>query len=180
MNQIVPALIGAASALLVTLVAAWVGYRRYLHERAHDQETLLNALFGELANIYEHYTYAAHELPTDTSDAKELRLRLQWSMYGGLQSTQQVSRYGFLNAADIRLLLQLGLRIRNSDRFLELLLADLSAVKRHDLSSATVRMRYVINTTHQLIHRLVSKRPRLQKILLEIENDLPSIQKLAG
>lgn len=159
MNQIVPALIGAASALLVTLVAAWVGYRRYLHERAHDQETLLNALFGE---------------------AKELRLRLQWSMYGGLQSTQQVSRYGFLNAADIRLLLQLGLRIRNSDRFLELLLADLSAVKRHDLSSATVRMRYVINTTHQLIHRLVSKRPRLQKILLEIENDLPSIQKLAG
>ena len=175
--SLTPALIGAGSALFVSLVVAWIGYRHYLRERAHDQETLLNALFGELATLYEHYSFAAHELPLADSDTRQLRVRLQWSMYGDLKSTQEISRYGFLSAGDIRLLLQLGLRVRNNDRFLELLLAELSAIRPNDLSSAKRRMEYALSTTLELIHRLTSKHPRLRKILLAIENDLPSIQK---
>jgi hypothetical protein len=86
-------LVGAAGALAV----AWIGYKRYLGEQADQQETLLNALFGELANIYEHYSYAASELPTDTSDAKELRLRLNWSKYGDMQSTQTIRESPWLH-----------------------------------------------------------------------------------
>lgn len=173
-----PALIGAASALLVTMIAAGIGYWRFLREQAHEQETFLNALFGELANLYEHYSYAAHELPTGTSDKRELRLRLQWSMYGNVQATQNVTQYGFLSAGDIRLLLQLGLRIRNNDCFFEMLLANITAVGHDDLSTAKRRMQYAINTTCELIYRLVSNRPRLEKVLRAIENDLPSIPKV--
>jgi hypothetical protein len=168
-SSLAQALVGAAGALVVAVVVAWIGYKRYLGEQADQQETLLNALFGELANIYEHYSYAASELPTDTSDAKELRLRLNWSKYGDMQSTQKVSEYGFLSADDIRLVLQLGLRIRNNDILFELLLADFSAIENSDLSIATERMQYAIKTTHELIHALVAKRPRLQPILDAID-----------
>jgi len=172
-----PALIGAVGALIVALVVAYIGYRRYLRERAHQQETLLNALFGELASIYEHYSYAKYEFPTNMSDARELRLRLQWSKYGKLQSTENVGQYGFLSASDIRLFLQLGLRIRNNDVLLDLLLADISAITQNDLGSAKKRMNYPIETTRDLINRLVEKRPGLRNVLIAIEKDLPITEK---
>jgi hypothetical protein len=174
-SSLASALIGAGGALIVALVVAYIGYKRYLHERAHQQETLLNALFGELANIYEHYSYAKNELPTSTSDAKELRLRLQWSKYGKLQSTENIDQYGFLSASDIRLFLQLGLRIRNNDVLLDLLLADIPAMTQDDLASANKRMDYPIETTRDLINRLVEKRPGLRNVLIVIEKDLGTI-----
>ena len=174
-GPLVAALIGFSSTVVVTLIAAWAGYKRYLRERDHQREALLNALFGELANIFEHYSYAVVELSKCTlSGSDELRIHLEWSMYGTLHSTQEISRYGFLSAADIRLLLQLGLRVRNNDQLIRILLERRLASISDDRSLRS-RMRYTLDTTRQLLDRLVKKRPKLESILIEIKKDLPAI-----
>jgi len=168
----IPALIGAASGLAVTLVAGYLAVRRYLRERGDEQKTLLNALAGELANLHEHYTYASRELPPDATDLQEIRLRLQWSIYGPLHSSQDVSRYGFLTVEDIGLLLQLSLRIRNTDILLQLMLEDPSNITPEEIDYAADRMEYAIRTTGELLRRLERNHPRLKTILNALERDL--------
>jgi hypothetical protein len=59
-------------ALIIAAAAATFAYYRYLQEQKHQRSTLLNALFSEIANIYEHYSYAAHEIPTTLEDEFEM------------------------------------------------------------------------------------------------------------
>jgi hypothetical protein len=133
--------------------------------RKHSS-TRFSANLPAFTSIILMRNHAKYEFPINTSDAKELRLRLQWSKYGKLQSTENVDQYGFLSASDIRLFLQLGLRIRNNDVLLDLLLADIPAVTQNDLASAKKRMNYPIETTRDLINRLVEKRPGLRNLLI--------------
>lgn len=171
-SQIVAALIAATSALLGAMVAAAVAYGLYRRQRKDDQERLLNALFGELANIYQHYRYASPELPKDTSDRKEVCLRLRWATYGALHSTEDLTRYGFLSDDDVRGVLQLALRVRNNDLFIDFLLKAPSAIEASDLAYADQRMSYAIHTAQTLINGLVEKHPRLQSVLAKVEEEL--------
>lgn len=67
-------------------------YFRYVREQERQRRTLLNALFAELANMFEHYTYAAADLPADASDTFELKKRLRWSKYGAVRSASDVGK----------------------------------------------------------------------------------------
>jgi predicted nuclease with TOPRIM domain len=166
------------NALLIALVVAGIGYWRYRKELAEIRTVLINALFGELANLYEHYSYALNELPRSNSDIGELKKRFKWSKYGELHSTREISRLGFLSVTDIQLLLQLGLRIRNTDQLLDILSESIIAegsnsVTANDLSSVAGRMKYIIRTTQQLMRGLIKKNPDLEEIMKEIENHFP-------
>ena len=70
-----------SSAVILAFITAIFAYWRYTREQQHHRNTLLNALFGELANIYEHYTYNAFELPCNVENNNELKKRLSWSIW---------------------------------------------------------------------------------------------------
>ena len=164
--------------ILVTLLAAVLAYWRYTVEIGHQRDALLNALFGELGNLLEHYTYANSELPT--AGSPELTKRLRWSAYGELYFTKDLSRYGFLDAGDIQELLQLGLRVRNTDHLCRMYLASLEtpgqeSPSQADLDTLKRRMRYAINSANGLLTVLVDKKPKLQQTLNSMRDQLSEV-----
>lgn len=160
-------------AVFATAFAAFVAYLRYRAEQRHQQDVFLNALFGELTSLYEHYHYAGAGLPRDNSSIPELSVLLRYSLYGELRSVEDVTRCGFLTANDIRLLLQLGLRVRNNDVLVRLLLEDPDLATQPRLLELRRRMAFTIETTRHLIARLCEWRPALKEVLDKIEPDLP-------
>jgi len=73
---------------------------------------------------------------------------------------------------DIGLLLQLSLRIRNTDILLQLMLEDPSNITPEEIDYAADRMEYAIRTTGELLRRLERNHPRLKTILNALERDL--------
>ncbi len=176
--RILSAIIGAISAVIGTLIVAWFGYKHFLREKNYRQEMLLNVLFGEMANILEHFYYAFHEFPTENPDEKKRKIRFSWSVYGKLQCVQEISQYGFLNAEDIQLLLQLDLRIRNNDTLMGIFLErhPITAISNDELEYAKGRMKYPFDTANTFLYRLVEKHPNLRKILDAVKRSLPEYQ----
>ena len=166
-------LLGLASALVVALLTAIFAYARYVREQEHQRKTLLNALFAELANILEHYTYAAFELPTDTTDPFELKKRLKWSKYGPMRSANDVGKLGFLDATSVTALLQLELLMRNDNTYLDQLLENESNLTRDRLMVAQRRLSQRAADANSLLKQLVAKRPELKRALADLKKQLP-------
>jgi len=167
--------------IVVTIIAGAIAYWRYMVERGYKQDALMNTLFGELGCILEHYTYAAHELSGTTK--AELSKRLAWSKYGLCHFSDDVSRYGFLDASEIQTLLQLGLKIRNNDHLCEAYLTQVqdsdSLVSDEELNVLRGRMIYIMNSSSELLNSLVIKEPRLKQTLNAIVSELPVVGQLA-
>jgi len=172
-KQIATSIYAFTSAVGLAFLTAVFAYWRYTREQKHQQDALLNALFGELANIYEHYTYASFELPLDPKDQQELKKRLKWSIYGNLRSTKDVTRFGFLNASDINSLLQLELRIRNNDLLIQQYLDDMPSVSNEQLKYMQHRLKLRMTDSYGLLERLFVKSPRLRNIFSDIKRGLP-------
>jgi hypothetical protein len=170
-----PALLAFASALLIAACTALFAYIRYAREQEHQRRTLLNALFAELANILEHYTYAAAEFPTDSADVFELKKRLRWSKYGVVRSANDIGKMGFLDASSIKALLQLELRIRNDAILLDQLLEDAPSATPPRLRSVKARLEARVADAGWLLNQLVAKRSALKQALADLTRDLPVI-----
>ncbi len=174
--------IALMSALVVAFFTAIFAYRRYIHEQKQQGKMILNSLFGELSNIVEHYCYAAFELPKDCSDIPEMKMRLRWSMYGKLRSTNDVTRFGFLDASDIRALLQLELRIRNDNILLEQCVEQLldppNSISEKQIDFVRNRLASRIEDAMRLLNRLFREQPQLKEVFNdmkdEINKNLPS------
>lgn len=153
--------------VFVTLVAAALAYWRYTVERRHKQRAFVNSLFGELGSLLEHYTYASAELVSD--EVKIIKRRLAWSKYERLQFADDVSRFGFLSASEIQKLLQLYLRVRNSDLLCSALLAEIQETNNipagKELSELRGKMSYIKSTARVLLKALVEKEPKLKSTL---------------
>jgi hypothetical protein len=134
----------------------------------------LNALFGELANLYEHYSYVSAELPAPGAPESVLQQRFQMSRYGALRTLEDVTRFGFLAPNDVRLVMQLGLRVRNADELLNMLLSRLGSITAQDITSVRLRANYIVSTVTALMDRLMEGRPRLAKVAEAIRRDVPS------
>lgn len=168
-----PAVIALISALLVAGLTAVFAYIRYVREQEHQRRTLLNALFAELANILEHYTYAAAEFPTDATDDFELKKRLRWSKYGAVRSANDIGKMGFLDASNIKAFLQLELRIRNDAIVLDQLIENVSAATPPRLQDVKARLRYRADDAGWLLQQLIARRPALSKTLADVKKELP-------
>jgi len=172
-KQIATSIYAFTSAVGLAFLTAIFAYWRFTREQRHQQDTLLNTLFGELANIYEHYTYASFELPLDPKNQHELEKRLKWSIYGSLRSTKDLTRFGFLNASDINSLLQLELRIRNNDLLIRQYLNDLPSVSNEQLQYMQHRLKLRMADSDGLLERLFVKSPKLRKVFSDIKRGLP-------
>lgn len=169
------AVIAFVSSLIVAAGAAVFAFWRYVGEQNRERQTLLNALFAELANILEHYTYAAAEFPTDETDAFELMKRLRWAKYGSVRSANDVGKMGFLDASSIKALLQLELRIRNDAIELDQLIEDVSSATPSRLRGTRARLADRVGDVGWLLNRLVDKRPALAEVLTDLKKELPFI-----
>ncbi len=167
------ALVAFVSALVVALFAAIFAYGRYTREQRNQQQTLLNALFAELGNILEHYTYAASELPIDSQDQFELKKRLKWATFGPLRSVNDIGKLGFLDASNIKSLLQLELLNRNDNTYLNQLLEDEDGRTKERLVDIKGRLRARAKSAASLLEGLVAKKPELTRAMEELKGQLP-------
>lgn len=170
------ALLALVAALIVALATAVFAYVRYVREQEHQRRTLLNALFAELANVVEHYTYAALELRVDARDGFEIRKRLKWSKYGPLRAANDIGKLGFLNASSVEALLQLELRIRNDGLLLDQLLEERTVPPREQLAEASARLRARAGDAAALLDELVASRPELLPALAAMKGRLPGLE----
>ncbi len=167
----IPLVAAACGALAGGIVAWLIEFWR----RRRDSASLLRTLYAELLHIREHYGYAVKELPATTLEAADdpvaWRCSLIWAKYGELGSVSDFQRYGFVDAQEIQFLLQISLRIRNTDSLLDLLLENPGDVTISHIRRLAARMLYVIRSTDQLLHHLVKKRPAFQAFRDAIEQE---------
>lgn len=157
-------------ALIIAAAAAIFAYYRYLQEQKHQRNTLLNSLFSEIANIYEHYSYAAHEIPTTLEDEFEIQKRLRWSFYGKISSISDIEKLGFLSALNIKALLQLGLLIRNDDMLLQQLQEKKEEITPERLKYLKGRFKDRIENSERIISELIKSYPHLHPIFENIKS----------
>ena len=169
MSEVTPSTIAYATSIAVPLavavVAGSIAYWRYLKERSHAQANTLNALFGEIGSLLDHYSFSYHEMPASTDD--DLVVRLRWSQYGEVAAVSDIHRFGFLDEEEIQLLLQLGLRIRNNDIYCKELLdghsSNPASITEDKLSYLRVRFQYTAYTAIDLLERFPRKQPNLRR-----------------
>ncbi len=173
---VMAAIIAAFTSVAVLVLTASVSQIRFLYERRAERESLLNGLFAEMASICEHYVYVHAEfLETASWDHGTTLERLRLARYGDLLSTEDFGRYGFLNAEDVRLLLQLRLRIRNNDLILDSLLEKQQNGRPIALEAIPGRASYASATANEVMRRLAGKRRRLRDTLNALKREVPGI-----
>jgi uncharacterized protein YneF (UPF0154 family) len=153
--------------LVGVVLTAWFALKKYQKELNDKREVIVNAVFGDLANVIEHYTYAKNEIILLLSSENEKVIRLKFSQFGALKSVEKVQELGNLTPKQIRLLLQINLRIRNTDLLLESLL-NISLTKK-EVEQLNQRMNYCINTASEIIGDIVSTRKKLRNEWKEIQ-----------
>ena len=136
-----------------------------------EQKRLLSVLFGELLNIRQHYFYASAELPSSITSRRSV-LALKMALYGKFAiEGKDLPSLGFLTDKDIAEIMQLMLKVRNTDFSIELSLeysdkrgrpieftaADQAIIKR--------RMSYVIDVVEALILGIAKRNPPLRKLV---------------
>lgn len=145
----------------ITLLGAWLAYRRYLKERSDNRDLIVNAIFGDLANLVEHYTYASNELDLALGSTEEKNTRIRMSQFGTLRSIDKIELLGNLSTTQIRELLQINLRVRNTDQILEDLLK-IDKLTSSELERVKVRMSYCISSSAELLESIAKSRSDLK------------------
>lgn len=170
------AIIAFVSTSIIALLTAIFAYFRYVREQEHQRSTILNALFAELANVFQHCTYASYELPVQSSDAFELEKRLRWAKHGTLRSANDISKLGFLSALNVRSLLQIELSMRNDNSYIDQLIqsGELPASERIDVVKRRLLLR--ADEANKLLSSLVKNRPELEAALESTKDQLPQVK----
>jgi len=168
----------AVFTILLGAALAWLStsYFQYQKDRG-EQKRLLTVIFGELLNIRRHYAYSSAEVPP-VIHVQSDKITVEMSMYGELTFTKSdLTRLGFLTNQDIADLIQLSLKIRNTDIALKYALEHFSSDPEtpFDMTYAKNRMSYVSSVVDRIIKALVARNSNLKDItpeIRELDHDL--------
>ena len=149
--------------IIAAIIAAIVALGTFIWQRKRDVETLRNSLFAELRHIRQHYGFAGPEVPS-LNQRRELEKRLKWSKFGEVTTVKDLSRYAILGAKEMQLLLQISLRIRNTDQLIDMLLEDPASITDADLGELLSRMDYLRASSGALIEYMQHQDRRLASI----------------
>jgi hypothetical protein len=144
----------------ITLLGAWLAYKRYLKDKEDKKDLIINAVFGDLANLIEHYSYAKNELFLILKSPQEQITRIRMSQFGVLRSIEKIELLGNLNSSQIRALLQINLRVRNTDQLLQDMLK-IDKITANDLERIQNRMSYCAKSANILLKTMIEKRKDL-------------------
>ena len=145
------------------IIAALAAFGTILWQHFKDKEALRHALFAELRHIRQHYGYAIAELPS-TVDTDPPDIELKWSKYGEVQSAKELAKFAILGANQMQLLLQISLRIRNTDIYIDHLLGRLSPINSRDIIQLRERMDYIRSSADKLVEFIRKKDSSLAKL----------------
>ena len=174
-------------ALMIAVATAIFAFIRFIREQEHQRKTTLNALFAEIANIFEHCVYAANGLPLESIDLFEVKKKLRWAKHGfsksssdsALRSAGDIGRLGFLDATNIQLLIQFELKLRNDNLFIDLILEDEKNISEKNLDELNHRLISRIHQAAILLEGLVASKPELYRAFSDLKNQLPIMKILA-
>ena len=162
------------AAVVLGAILTWSGTVYFhRHKVKSDQRRRLSVLFGELLNIHLHYEIAASELPDSLSSRIDV-LRLKMSEYGEVSYTgKALAELNLLDAQTVMQLMQLILKIRNTDYAIKLIFDQHGSengfpeYERADKEILESRMRYVVNVTNGVLFQLSENYPELKKLIHE-------------
>lgn len=161
-HEIIVSYIKAILPLSVVFIGAWFAFKRYLKEKKDEKELIVNAVFGDLTNVIQHYVYAERELHLLLKSESEKMIRLRFSQFGKMMSIENLNQLGNLSAMEIREILQLNLRIRNTDLILEDLQKN-DKISDFDIQRLKMRMELCKNTANSLIESITMNRKELKQ-----------------
>ena len=148
--------------VLLVLLGGWLAIRKYLKEKNDKKELLVNVVFGDLTNILEHYIYAKNEIYLLQESEQEKTIRLRFSQFGKMVSLEKLDGLGNLSTNEIRELLQLNLRIRNTDLILQDMLDTNKKILDSDIARLKSRMSYCAKTALNLLESISKQRKELK------------------
>lgn len=152
--------IAAIIAAVIAVLLAYYQLRRQAEER---KQAASAALFAELSHIESHYAISANEVRHSTPP-HPIRRRLVWSKFGAVASSANLKENAILGAQQMAEVLQLSLVIRNTDAYLDELLANSSEPTKNELNMVADRMDGVAAHAKSLSKYIHSKAPKLGNI----------------
>ncbi len=162
---------GIIAALIALLGNRLLDNRK--NERSKKQ--LINSLFGELLHVLQHYGYSEksienRELTYD--EIESLKRNLLFKKYGEFSSSKDFDKYGFLTSEEIKNLLQLSFRIRNTDSLIDQVLSSDNKITTEQFNEILERAHYIIASTQHLLRFMSSTNEEFKKLVTVIESKI--------
>ena len=166
-EKIVAGAFGIVGVFLGAVLASASNFGFKSWELRSHQRSLTTVLVGELINIRQHYFYVENELPESLSSIPDA-IALKMSRYDKLVfSGKDIADLGFLTDNDITDLMQLSLRVRNTDLYIDALLREHERGQKGfqtELKKLKDRVGHVRRWNSEIGGAIVSRNPNLRKL----------------
>jgi len=169
-------IVKVGATLIGVSLAGYIAYWRYRIEQNDKRETAVAFIFDELLNIYEHYTYVAYETSNNLFNADDHVLYMRMSKAGPLSSATATSELGNLSAEQINELLQLNVRIRNTDLILDRAIESDKKLTKEMKETILDRTILCKTTAENLINSISESREKLGHMFVELKSRLVTIE----
>lgn len=135
------------------------------YRKKNNEKILMNSLFGELLHVFQHFNYSTDKIKEKgltPDEIKYIKKVLLFTKYGKFISGKHFDRYGFLSEVEIKNLLQLSLRIRNSDYLIDLILDKSNTLTPEQYNEIAERANFICKSTQHLLSYIISKNPSFE------------------
>ena len=162
------------SVFISAIAALWVWLEQKRSEKFKEKQELAEILFGELVCIWRHYDISRKFIIKELQSA-DLSRTISRARYGELIVFENLTKYGFLGTAAVVNLIELRLRIRNTDDDFTKCIAppeENNSIIDRDL--VNYRVNLVQETTLALLEDIKGQYPKIgkTKVAQEIFKDI--------
>lgn len=134
-----------------------------------NEKQLINSLFGELLHVLQHYGYSELSIHDGSLTSEEMRRKLIFKKYGKFSSSKDFDKYGFLTSEEIKNLLQLSFRIRNTDSLIDQILDKSEKITTAQFNETLERAHFIIASTQHLLGFMSVNNDEFKKLIKTIE-----------
>ena len=156
--------------VFLVILGAWLALRKYSKEKNDKKELIVNVVYGDLANIWKHYYFSKNELHLLLVSDEEKLIRLRFFQFGQMLSLEKLDQLGNLSAYEIRELLQLNLRIRNTDLILQDMFDGDTKINKPEIHRLKSRMELCSYSAYNLMASISKYRNELKKDFIQLES----------
>jgi len=104
-------------------------------------------------------------------EIQNLRQKLLFTKYGDFLSGKNFAKYGFLSEKEVKNLLQLSFRIRNSDYLIDIILQTQKDISTNEYNEIVKRAEFICISTKNLLNYIANQNPALKLSKEELEKE---------